>query len=78
MHFRVMLIERREKVFQFNFEHTCEVKELVVTNPNEPRFDFRHGTAGYVPTSELQLDRQHVLRPTLLVPQLPDLRADQV
>jgi hypothetical protein len=76
MYFRMMLIDRREKVFQVNFEHTCEVKELIVTNPDEPRLDFRDGATSHVPTGKLQFDRQHVLRPSLLVPQFSNLRAD--
>jgi len=76
MHFGVVLINRREEFFQFDLEHTREIKELIVTNPNQPRFDFRNGTASHVPTGKLQFDRQRVLRPGLLVPQLSNLRAD--
>jgi hypothetical protein len=68
MHFGVVLIDGREKLFQFNFEHTGEVKKLEVTDPDKPRFDLRYRAASHIPTGELQFDRQHVLRPTLLVP----------
>jgi hypothetical protein len=78
MHLRLLLIDGREEVFQFNLEHTCKVKELKVADPDEPRFDLRDCTARYVPAGKLQFDRQHILRPTLLIPQPPYLRADQV
>jgi hypothetical protein len=74
MHFGVVLIDTREQVFQFDLEHASEVKKLKITDPNKSRLDFGDGATSYVPASELQLHRKHILGPAELVSQLTDLR----
>ena len=63
----IMLIDRREQVLQIDSKNAREVEKLKVAYPNEPRLDFRDCASSHIPTNQLQFNRQHVLRPTLLV-----------
>jgi hypothetical protein len=68
----------REEILHRHLQHFSQVKQRLVVDVRQARFDFRDAAAADVETCQLQFRRKVGLRPAERITTTTDLRADVV